>query len=54
MFPQRADALWDSYLIFDRNASWNDLPNGLLSWGYTVMRTRPQLQSDFEFSIANR
>jgi hypothetical protein len=54
VFPQRADALWDSYLIFDRNASWNDLPNGLLSWGYTVMRTRPQLQSDFEFSIANR
>jgi len=54
VFPQRVDALWDSYLLFDRNAVWNDIPNGLLSWGYTVMRTRPQLQSDFQFSIANR
>jgi hypothetical protein len=54
VFPQRVDALWDSYLLFDRNAVWNDTPNGLLSWGYTVMRTRPQLQSDFDFAIANR
>jgi hypothetical protein len=54
VFPQRVDALWDSYLLFDRNAVWNDTPNGLLSWGYTVMRTRPQLQSDFEFAITNR
>ena len=50
VFPQRVDALWDSYLLFDRNAVWNDIPNGLLSWGYTVMRTRPQLDSDFQFA----
>ena len=54
VFPQRVDALWDSYLLFDRTARWNDMPSGLLSWGYTVIRTRPQLLSDFQFVIANR
>jgi len=52
VFPQRADALWDTYLLFDRNATWNDTPNGLLSWGFTVMRTRPQLLKDYQFAIA--
>jgi len=51
VFPQRADALWDSYLLFDRNASWNDVPSGVLSWGYTVLRTRDQLARDFAFAI---
>ena len=51
VFPQRVDALWDSYLLFDRGAKWNDTPNGLLSWGFTVMRTRNQLLKDFEFAI---
>ena len=54
VFPQRADALWDSYLLFDRGATWNDTPSGVLSWGYTVMRTRAQLLKDFQFAIANR
>jgi len=53
-FPQRVDALWDSYLLFDRGATWNDTPSGVLSWGYTVMRTRPQLLKDFQFAITNR
>ena len=30
VFPKRVDALWDSYLLFDRDAAWNT-PNGLLS-----------------------
>lgn len=51
-FPQRVDALWDSYLLFDRQAVWNDMPTGLLSWGYTVMRTRDQLLNDFQ--VASR
>jgi hypothetical protein len=50
-FPQRVDALWDSYLLFDRSATWGSTPNGLVSWGYTVMRTRPQLLKDFQFVI---
>ena len=53
-FPQRVDALWDSYLMFGRGATWNDTPTGVLSWGFTVMRTRAQLQKDFQFAIANR
>ncbi|PYQ75521.1 MAG: hypothetical protein DMG01_18660 [Acidobacteria bacterium] len=54
VFPQRVDALWDSYLLFDRNAAWNETPNGLLSWGFPVMRTRAQLLKDFQFAIAQR
>ena len=54
VFPQRADALWDSYLMFGRDASWGETPTGVLSWGYTVMRTRPQLEKDFLFAIAPR
>lgn len=50
-FPQRADALWDSYLLFDRTATWNEIPSGVLSWGYTLLRTRGQLQNDFRFAI---
>jgi len=54
VFPQRVDALWDSYLLFDRTATWDDTPSGVLSWGYTLLRTRAQLLRDFQFAIANR
>jgi len=54
VFPQRDDALWDSYLLFDRNATWKETPDGLLSWGFTVLRTRAQLERDFQFAIARR
>lgn len=53
-FPQRTDALWDSYLLFDRDGTWKDTPNGLLSWGYTVMRTRDKLTQDFRFAVTGR
>ena len=54
VFPQRTDALWDSYLLFDRDGSWSDTPSGLLSWGSTVMDTRAQLVRDFQFVMAKR
>ena len=54
VFPQRVDALWDSYLLFDRTATWDDTPSGVLSWGYPLLRTRAQLLRDFQFAIANR
>ena len=54
VFPQRVDALWDSYLMFGRDATWDETPTGVLSWGYTVMRTRAQLLKDFEFAIDTR
>ena len=50
-FPQRVDAMWDTYILFDRTARWKDAPDGLLSWGYTIMRTRDQLQRDFTYII---
>jgi hypothetical protein len=48
VFPQRVDAMWDTYVLFDRTATWKDTPDGLLSWGYTIMRTHDQLQRDLE------
>lgn len=54
VFPQRVDALWDSYLMFDRNATWNEIPSGVLSWGYTVLRTRDQLERDFRYAVETR
>ena len=54
VFPQRVDALWDSYVLFDRDGVWNDTPSGLLSWGYTVLRTRDTLAADFQFAVSGR
>ena len=45
-FPQRVDAMWDTWILFDRDAAWTDVPGGLLSWGYTIMATRSQLEAD--------
>ena len=50
-FPQQVDALWDSYLLFDSNALWQEAPTGLLSWGYTIMRTREKLAEDFQSAL---
>jgi hypothetical protein len=47
-FPQRVDAMWDTWMLFDRDAVWEEDPSGLLSWGYTIMSTRSQLQTDLE------
>jgi hypothetical protein len=53
-FPQRDDALWDSYLLFDREATWNSTPSGVLSWGFTVMRTRQKLAEDLQYALNRR
>jgi hypothetical protein len=47
-FPQRVDAMWDTWMLFDRREAWTENPGGLLSWGYTIMQTRGQLQDDLE------
>lgn len=52
-FPQRVDAMWDTWMLFDRKAVWTDTPGGLVSWGYTIMETRGRLQEDLE-SLARR
>ena len=53
-FPQRVDAMWDTWMLFDRKATWKDRPDGLLSWGYTIMQTNAQLHDDFESVIGPR
>ena len=50
-FPQRDDALWDSYVLFDRSATWSSTPSGVLSWGFTVMRTRSKLAEDLQYAL---
>ena len=47
-FPQRVDAMWDTWMLFDRKARWTDRPDGILSWGYPIMATRGQLQEDLD------
>ncbi len=48
-FPQDTDAMWDTYMLFDRDATWTDRPSSIVSWGYTIMRTREQFARDFAF-----
>ena len=47
-FPQDVDAMWDTYMLFDKDARWTDAPTSIASWGYTVMRTKDQMLRDFE------
>jgi hypothetical protein len=47
-FPQDVDAMWDTWMLFDRGSPWTDVPRGLLSWGYTIMDTSAQLGRDFD------
>ena len=53
-FPQRVDAMWDTWLLFDRSATWKDVPDGLVSWGYPIMANREQLQEDLESLMGPR
>ena len=53
-FPQRDAALWDSYLLFDRAATWGDAPSGVVSWGFPVMRTRQKLAADLQYALSRR
>ena len=51
-FPQRVDAMWDTWMLFDRKATWKDRPNGLISWGYPILPTRGQFLDDLD-SLGN-
>jgi hypothetical protein len=45
--------MWDAYLLYDRSARWHERPSGLVSWGYTIMRTRAALVRDLD-RVASR
>ena len=53
-FPQRVDAMWDTWMLFDRKAGWQDKPDGLVSWGYPIMETRGRLEEDLESITGTR
>jgi hypothetical protein len=42
------ETLWDSYLLYDADARWDDQPAGLIHWGRTIMASRATLHDDFE------
>lgn len=42
------EVLWDSYLLYGPESRWTDRPSHRVSWGYTIVRTRKQLQRDLE------
>lgn len=46
-WPKDADALWDAWLLFGPTAKWTGtVPDGLISWGATVLRTNQRLLED--------
>lgn len=36
------------------NATWDAAPGGVVSWGYTVMRTRQKLAADLQYALGRR
>jgi hypothetical protein len=54
-FPQRVDAMWDTWIMFNRDAVWTgDAPSSVMSWGYTIMKTKEQLAENFALATAER
>lgn len=43
----RAEALWDAYILYDREATWESVPSEPVSWGYTIVGTRDRLAADW-------
>lgn len=55
--PYRTDAgaLWDAYLLYDANGRWTQtMPDGLVSWGSTVVQSRDRLAQDVATQGARR
>lgn len=45
VLPQ-ADALWDAYLLYGPDSSWDDEPPDVFSWGSTILQTKETLDRD--------
>lgn len=43
----RAEALWDAYILYGREAPWESAPPEPVSWGYTIVGTRDRLAADW-------
>lgn len=44
---------WDVYYLFDGDASWQDKPDPLVSWGYTIVATLDGLEADLDAILAS-
>ena len=42
------DVLWDAYLVYGAEASWDTAPTHLRKWGRTILRTNDDLRSAFD------
>lgn len=42
------EILWDSYLLYTGEATWDEAPTGLVHWGRTIVAGRETLRQDFE------
>lgn len=38
---QPVPVLWDVWMVYDPEARWGSFPNGLQTWGRTILNTRP-------------
>jgi hypothetical protein len=47
LVPQ-AGPVWDAYFLYAREAAWDDRPTHLVSWGYTIMRSRAALLRELD------
>lgn len=56
MWPKRspetvlpdADALWDAYLLYRRDAQWGKQPPDIISWGSPILQTNETLLRELE------
>lgn len=40
--------LWDAYLLFASDATWEDVPMGLIGWGAPVVSTMEELETQLD------
>jgi hypothetical protein len=46
------DALWDAYLLYERDAYWGDAPPDVISWGSPIIGATETLHNDLERAVA--
>ena len=45
-FQTHGGAFWDAFLLFGPDARWRDEPEGLISWGSSIIGASDQLRHD--------
>lgn len=47
------DVLWDAYIVYGPDATWETGPAHLRRWGRTILRTRDELRAAFDAVLQN-